>query len=110
VAAVAPVSALEAQDPRLGWLADYYADRARADQLEEDDEANAAYSATMDIVNRILESEPTTLAGIAAQLMIVVEISHMGFDFGRDLTGEVLEVAAKLLPVPTWYDCTPEEA
>ena len=110
VAAIAPASAGEAQDPHLGWLAEYYADRARADQIEADDEANAAYSATLDITNRILDREPATVAGVAAQLMMIVEIVHMGFEFDRNVTGEVLERAAELLPVPTWYDCTPEEA
>ena len=105
-----PAAAGEAQDPHHGWLAEYYAKRARADELETDDEANAAYSATLDITNRILDRDPATVAGVAAQLMMIVEIVHMGFEFDRNVTGEVLKRAAELLPVPTWYDCTPEEA
>jgi len=108
--AVAPASALEAQDPHLGWLAEYYAERARADQLETDDEANAAYDGCLTITSRILDTEPTTIAGVAAQLMVIVEIEHMGLSFGAGVTGPALERATELLPVPTWYDCLPGEA
>lgn len=109
VMAAPPVEATTA-DPHLGWLADYYADRARADQIEADDEANAAYSATLDITGRILETEPTTIAGVVAQLMVIVEMDYMGLVFGEGTTGPVLRQAAKMLPVPTWYDVNAEEA
>jgi hypothetical protein len=68
--ALAPASAGEAQDPHLGWLVEYYAERARVDTDDNDDMENP-YALCHEIQDRILDTEPTTLAGVAAQLMMI---------------------------------------
>ena len=100
-------SAVEGEDPHLGWLAEFYAERFRIEAIEDGDDA---YATCIEIENRILDTEPTTMAGVAAQLMVIAETNHIGLGHGNVVTRPVLQRAAKLLPVPTWYDCLPGEA
>lgn len=109
IAGAAAASATEPVDPHLGWLAEFYAERLRCDARGADGDDNV-YMACHAIEDRILGAEPTTMAGVAAQLMVIAETQHIGLCFDGGTTRPVLQRAAALLPVPTWYDSTVEAA
>ena len=104
---VAAASAAAAElDPHLTWLEEYHALVAR---LEEEAWLGAhddpgAWDEVSEIEDRILDTWPTTLGGVAAQLMVVVEAMHRGSCFGDQVTSPLLARAAELLPAPGFVD------
>ena len=103
--AAAPAAAAGPVDPHLAWLEEYHVLAAR---LEEEawsgQDDPGGWDDVGEIEDRILDTRPNTVAGVAAQMMVIVGAMHRGSCFGDQLTSPVLARAAELLPAPGFVD------